>query len=188
MATMVLENTNPYSKYGLKRRPTYEEIANLIYENETLTGTLPDRTATQFKANQEGSFFDGLDHLEILKEQQQRIHERQLRELIMRQNLGGGTYNIARLQQQRRENIQPDAELQHDNNLHEASIQTSLQERARQSVEREQQTGEAHRQGFLSGTVTPIIDRIFSVTTPKTPSTPVPTLRMPTPQRPIPQF
>ena len=188
MATAVLENINPYSKYGLKRRPTYEEIIGLIGENETLTGTLPDRTATQFKASQEGSFFDGLDHLEILKEQQQRIHERQLRELIMRQNLGGGTYNIARLQQQRRENIQPDAELQHDNNLHEASIQTSLQERARQSVEREQQTGEAHRQGFLSGTVTPIIDRIFSVTTPKTPTTPVPTLRMPTPQRPIPQL
>lgn len=97
MATMALENINPYSKYGLTRRPTCEEIVNLIGENETLTGTLPDRTATRFKASQEGSFFDGLDHLEILKEQQNRIHERQLRELIMRQNLGGGTYNIARL-------------------------------------------------------------------------------------------
>ena len=47
MATAVLENINPYSKYGLKRRPTYEEIIGLIGENETLTGTLPDRTATQ---------------------------------------------------------------------------------------------------------------------------------------------
>ena len=95
MATAVLENINPYSKYGLKRRPTYDEIANLIHENETLTGTLPDRTATQFKASPEGSFFDGLDHLEILKEQQQRIHERQMRELLMRQNIGNNTYSIA---------------------------------------------------------------------------------------------
>ena len=92
--TAVLENVNPYSKSGLKRRPTYDEIANLISENETLTGTLPDRTATRFKASPEGSFFDGLDSLEILKEQQHRIMERQMRELLMRQNLGGGTYNV----------------------------------------------------------------------------------------------
>ena len=139
--TAVLENVNPYSKYGLKRRPTYDEIIGLIGENEKLTGKLPNRDATQFKASQEGSFFDGMDHLEI--------HERQMRELMMRQNLGNNIYSIARLQQQRRENIQPDAEIyQDDNNLHEASIQTALQERARQAVSREQQTGEAHRSGF----------------------------------------
>ena len=56
MATATLELINPYAKYGLRRRPTYTEIINLIDENETLTGTLPDRTATQFKASQEGSF------------------------------------------------------------------------------------------------------------------------------------
>lgn len=188
MATATLENINPYSKYGLKRRPTYDEIANLISENETLTGTLPDRTATRFKASPEGSFFDGMDYLELLKEQQNRIHERQMREIIMRQNLGGATYNVARLQQQMRQNVQPDAEMQQDTGMNEASIQASLQEWARQAVEREQQTGEAHRSGFLCGTATPIIDRIFSITTPKTPTTPVPTLQMPTPQRPIPQL
>ena len=42
-----------------------------------------------------------------------------MRELIMRQNLGGGTYNVARLQQQRREINPPDVELQQDDNLHE---------------------------------------------------------------------
>ena len=42
----------------LKRRPTYDEIANLFGENQALTGGLPDRTATHFKASQEGSFFD----------------------------------------------------------------------------------------------------------------------------------
>ena len=40
---MALEMINPYSKYELKRRPTYDEIAGLIGENETLTGSLPDR-------------------------------------------------------------------------------------------------------------------------------------------------
>ena len=63
-----------FSKYGFRRRPTYDEIAVLIKENETLTGNLPDRTAKFFKASPEGSF------LEALKEQQNRIHERQMRE------------------------------------------------------------------------------------------------------------
>ena len=163
--TAVLENVNPYSKYGLKRRPTYDEIANLISENEALTGTLPDRTATRFKASPEGSFFDGLDSLEILKEQQHRIMERQMRELLMRQNLGGGTYNVARLQQQRRENVQPDTGAQREDsnihNIHEASIQTELEETRRRAVEREQQTGEAHRQGiFLSRNASSMIEGI----------------------------
>ena len=59
MATATLELVNPYSKYGFKRRPTYDEIIGLINENETITGQLPDRTATFYKASPEGSFFDG---------------------------------------------------------------------------------------------------------------------------------
>lgn len=43
MQTAKLELINPYAKYGLKRRPTYEEIAGLIYENQALAGELPDR-------------------------------------------------------------------------------------------------------------------------------------------------
>ena len=129
-----------------------------------------------------------MDSLEILKEQQHRIHERQMRELLMRQNLGNNTYSIARLQQQRHETTQPEAEVYRDDNLHEASIQTALQERAHQAVSREQQTGEAHRSGFLSGTATPVIERIFGLTTPKTPTTPAPSLQMPSPLRPVPPF
>ena len=72
MATATLENVNPDSKYGLKRRPTYDEIAKLIGENKTITVTLPNRDATQFKASQEGSFFDGMDSLEIFKEEDKK--------------------------------------------------------------------------------------------------------------------
>ena len=53
MATAVIENVNKMSKYGLRRKPTYEEITNLISENEKLTGTLPNRDATFSEIHQE---------------------------------------------------------------------------------------------------------------------------------------
>ena len=53
-----------------------------------------------------------------------------------------------------------DAETHSDENVNNASIQAQLQERARQSAERAQQTGEAHR-GFLSRSATPVFDMIF---------------------------
>ena len=164
MATATLELINPYAKYGLKRRPTYDEIIGLIGENETLTGQLPDRTATQFKASQEGSFFDGLDHLEILKEQQNRIHERQMRELLMRQNIGGGTYSIVKLQDQRRggQAPPPDPEVETDSALQSTTIQTELQERANQAVSRQQQTGDAHRTFLERASSLPIIGGLLS--------------------------
>ena len=48
MKTATIENVNKMSKYGLKRRPTYDEIANLISENDLITGKLPNRDATFF--------------------------------------------------------------------------------------------------------------------------------------------
>ena len=168
MATAQLELINPYSKYGLKRRPTYNEIIGLIDENE-LTGQLPDRTATQFKASPEGSFFDGLDHLEILKEQQNRIHERQMRELLMRQNIGNSTYSLARLRATQSENTPPQIETQSDSgSVHSVSVQAQLEERARQARERQQQTGEAH-QGVLRSTLDTVMQSLFAKTPVGTP-------------------
>ena len=57
MKTATIENVNKMSKYGLRRRPTYEEIANFISENELITGKLPDRTATMFKGSPFLQFF-----------------------------------------------------------------------------------------------------------------------------------
>ena len=85
--TAVLENVNKFSYLGLRRRPTYNEVIGLIKENEALANPLPNRDATFFKASNEGSFFDGLDHLEVLKEQQQRILQRQVQDLLLRQNV-----------------------------------------------------------------------------------------------------
>jgi len=75
-----------YSIYGLKRRPTYEEVIGVIDEsNEQITGKLPDRSATMFRNSQEGSYFDGADAMEQLKEEQGRLLLRQMSELLLRQ-------------------------------------------------------------------------------------------------------
>ena len=191
MATAKLELINPYSHLRLKRRPTYDEIIGLIDENETLTGRLPDRTATFYKASPEGSFFDGADHLEILKEQQNRIHERQMRELLLRQNVryNGNTFNVDRIQQQRRENTPPQPETPSSNDdMTDAGMQTELQRRATAFVNRQQQTGEAH-QGLLSRSASSIMDGIFSLSplsrTGSRPQTPA--LQMPQPKREQPE-
>ena len=100
MATAVIENVNKMSKYGLRRRPTYEEITNLISENEKLTGALPNRDATFFRNSPEGSIF-GADAMEQLKEEQGKLLLRQMSELLLRQNVrtAGRTYHTERLQQ-----------------------------------------------------------------------------------------
>ena len=172
MATAVLENVNKFSHLGFKRRPTYDEIINLIDENETITGNLPDRTATFYKASPEGSFFDGTDAMELLKEQQNRIFQRQIQDLLLRQNVrtNGGTFNMERTRQQSSSSSSSSSgggsssstELQPDGDLVSAGIQADLQQRAGRLRSRQQQTGEAHQeevsrqgrmpmlQGFLS--------------------------------------
>ena len=94
------ELNNPYAKYGLKRKPTFNEIVGLISENENLLKPFPDRRATQFRNSPQGSFFDGSDHVELLEEQQGRIHDRQIRALLMRRQMqgNGGTFHVQRHQ------------------------------------------------------------------------------------------
>ena len=101
MATAVIENVNKMSKYGLRRKPTYEEITNLISENEKLTGALPNRDATFFRNSPEGSFFDGADAMEQLREEQGKLLLRHMNDILLRQNVrtAGRTYHTERLQQ-----------------------------------------------------------------------------------------
>ena len=97
-----MANVDKYSIYGLKRRPTYEEIIGVIDEsNEQITGKLPDRSATMFRNSQEGSYFDGADAMEQLKEEQGRLLLRQMSDILLRQNVrtAGRTYHTERLQQ-----------------------------------------------------------------------------------------
>ena len=176
--TAVLENVNKFSYLGLRRRPTYDEIIGLIKENDKLTGQLPNRDATFFKASNEGSFFDGLDSLEVLKEEQQRILQRQLQDLLLRQTVraNGGTFHMERHRQSSSSSdtssSATSAGVQADNGeMVSAQIQTELQNRAMREMARQQEAFEAHRdavqrqgfvptiQSFLSGITSPIRTR-----------------------------
>ena len=176
--TAVLENVNKFSYLGLRRRPTYDEIVGLIKENDKLTSPLPNRDATFFKASNEGSFFDGLDSLEVLKEEQQRILQRQLQDLLLRQTVraNGGTFHMERHRQSSSSSdtssSATSAGVQADNGeMIPAQIQTELQNRAMREMARQQEMFEAHRdavqrqgfvptiQSFLSGITSPIRTR-----------------------------
>ena len=182
MATATLELVNPYSKYGFKRRPTYNEIIGLINENETITGQLPDRTATLYKASPEGSFFDGTDALELMKEQQNRISQRQLQELLLKQNttLNGLTYHLERHRQQSSSSSSSTPmSIGEDRGTLSVGLLADLQRREAQLRDRQQQTGEAHGEALSSQSRLPTMDSFLPFV-----STPI--RRMITPL-PIPQ-
>ena len=151
--TARLELINPYAKYGLKRRPTYDEIAGVIRENETLTGELPDRNATFFKKTPQGSFFDGLDKLDKIKEQHSRITQRQISELLLQQYATENNVSLSVARQQMRSEIQQTQPiLQGDQGAQaQALIEGNLQTMERLRREREEQTGIAHREGTFLG-------------------------------------
>ena len=168
MATAVLENVNKFSYLGLRRRPTYNEIIGLIKENETLTAPLPNRDATFFKASNEGSFFDGLDHLEILKEQQNRILQRQVQDLLLRQNVraNGGTFHLERHRQEQSSSSSSSSStpisLGEDRGRLSVGLQADLQRRQQQLRDRQQQTGQAHAQELSGQSRLPTLDSFLS--------------------------
>ena len=163
MATATLENVNKFDYLGLRRRPTYNEIIGLIKENEILTGELPNRDATFFKASNEGSFFDGMDSLEVLKEQQQRILQRQVQDLLLRQTVrqNGGTFHLER-HRQSASGTSSSTEVQPDRDMLSAQVQADLAQRQQQLRDRQQQTGQAS-QSFLERTTSlPVISGMMS--------------------------
>ena len=163
MATAVLENKNPYAKFGLKRRPTYDELIGLINENASLFGPTPDRRASAFKASPEGSFFDGLNYTDKLKEEQERILNKQMRDILFRQNVGDQTIAIAQLQQNNQTPTATQTQTLPTGNIAGAGIDAQLEQVRQQQETRRQQTREAHR-GRLGGGLEAIASRIFDLT------------------------
>ena len=96
----VIDNVNKMSKLGLRRKPTYAEIIGMLDDNEKITGKLPNRDATFFKSSPEGSFFDGSDAMEQLKEEQGKLLLRQMSDILLRQNVrtAGRTFHTERNQ------------------------------------------------------------------------------------------
>ena len=166
MATAVLENINPYSQLGLRRRPTYDELINLINENASLFGPTPDRRASAFKASPEGSFFDGLNYTDKLKEEQERILNKQMRDILFRQNVGNQSIAIAQLQQNNQASTATQTQTLPSGNIAGAGIDAQLEQVRQQQETRRQQTGEAHR-GMLP-TIQGVMSNILSLSPSRT--------------------
>ena len=122
MPTAVLENNNPYAKLGLKRRPTYNELVELINENASSFGPTPDRRAITFKASPESSFFNGLNYTDKVKEEQERILNKQMIYIFFRQNIGNQLIAIAQLQQKNQGSTATQTQTLPTGNITEAGI------------------------------------------------------------------
>ena len=97
------------------------------------------------KASPQGSSFDGSNHLELLKDQQMRTLDRQMREIMLKQEArrNGHTYALQRRnteaeappppEQQTKPMVQRDTE-----SMPEASITAQLNEMARKDAEAKQ--------------------------------------------------
>ena len=181
-----MAKVDKYSIYGLKRRPTYEEIIGIIDEsNEKITGKLPDRSATMFRNSQEGSYFDGSNAMEQLKEEQ-GILLRQMSELLLRQNVrtAGRTYHTERMQRlpttspviaQPTQPMNVDEELTTQttptvpsSNTHQASqLNAELTQRADTTMKRREETAINHRGEVFKQNKPTIPEQIHHINPPR---------------------
>ena len=151
--TARFEIVNPYQKYGLKRKPTFNDILGLLSENQKLLRPFPDRTATQFRNSPQGSFFDGTDSIELLKEQQNRVLDRQMREMILRRQAqqNGGTFHEDRRndsftseQSVSDSGMMTPSDVSSSQIVYHADAQRELEQRARGLAQRQQEVGQRH--------------------------------------------
>ena len=166
--TARFELINPYQKYGLKRKPTFNEILGLISEDQKLLRPFPDRTATQFRNSPQGSFFDGADHVELLKEQQNRVLDRQMRHMMLQKQSreNGQTYHLERHRDNSGgatpiETVQGDSGMMTPQSISsDVDFRTYLvreaEQRRRQEGQRQQEVGQRHSQAVnrLNDTLT----------------------------------
>ena len=125
----------------------------MLSEDQTLLRPFPDRTATQFRNSPQGSFFDGSDHVELLKEQQNRVLDRQMREMILRRQAqqNGGTFHVDRHNDNfssgesvSDSGMMTPSEASSSQIMYHADLQRGLEERARQETQRRQEVRQRH--------------------------------------------
>ena len=73
------------SQLQFHRRSRYEDILELVNDNEEALKPFPNRDAVFYKASKKGSYFDGKDHLDRLKAEQKGMHERIVRDHMLRE-------------------------------------------------------------------------------------------------------
>ena len=182
----VIDNVNKMSKYGLRRKPTYAEIIGMLDDNEKITGKLPNRDATFFKSSPEGSFFDGSDAMEQLREEQGKLLLRQMNDILLRQNVrtAGRTYHTERLQQlpttspviaQPTQPMNVDEELTTQttptvpsSNTYQASqLNAELTQRANTTMKRREETAMNHRGEVFKQSKPTIPEQIHHINPPR---------------------
>ena len=67
------------------RRSRYEDILELVNDNEDALKPFPNRDAVFYKQSNKGTRFDGKDHLDKLKIQEKQIAERIVRDHMLRE-------------------------------------------------------------------------------------------------------
>ena len=78
-------NIKKKSQIQFHRRSRYEDILELVNDNEEALKPFPNRDAVFYKASNKGSYFDGRDHLDKLRSEQMKINERVMRDGLLRQ-------------------------------------------------------------------------------------------------------
>ena len=100
-----------------------------------------------------------------MKEQQNRISQRQLQELLLKQNtaLQGLTYNLERLRQSSSSSSSSSTPMAtgEDRGTLSAQVQADLQQRQQQLRDRQQQTGEAQAQELSRQSRLPVLQGFY---------------------------
>ena len=141
-------------------------MLGLLSEDQKLLRPFPDGAASQFRNSPQGSFFDGSDHVELLKEQQNRVLDRQMREMILRRQAqeNRDTFHLNRHNQNRFGDeisvadygMMTPASVSESQIVYHADAQRELEQPARGLAERQQQVGQRHGEAFyrLNDTLT----------------------------------
>ena len=184
-----MAKVDKYSIQGLHRRPTYEEIIGIIDESNTkITGKLPNRDASLFKNSPEGSYFDGGNAMEQLKEEQGRLLLRQMSEILLRQNVrtAGRTFHVERNQRlpttsptiseqtqpmnvdEGRPETQATPTAPTFNTQQASQIQAELNQRMSNVVKRRTETSMNHRGDMINQNKPTITQQIHHINPPRT--------------------
>ena len=189
MKTVNMDNVNKLAKYGLNRRPTYSEIIGMIDDNEKITSKLPNRDATMFRNSPEGSYFDGSDAMEALKEEQSRMLVRQMSDILLRQHsrTAGRTFHVERTQRLPTTSpviSQPSAPMSTDDETpaqmnqppqppppqpppQASQIQAELQQRSNTATQRRQETSMNHRGEMMRQNPPTIAQQVLNIKPPR---------------------
>ena len=156
---------NKFSYLGSRLVLAYDEIIGLIKDNDKLTGQLSNRDATFFKAQgkSRGILFWWIRCTRSSERTTAKNIAKTIARFIIRTEVRqtGGTCHIERHRQSSTSGTSTPAEILQDRDTLSAGLQVDLIERERRLRDRQQQTGDAHRQEITRQGTMPTLQRCF---------------------------